>query len=169
MLWPLLCASPRGVMPPRHTDNPDSARDILITWREGGYAEVSKHCSCRDANEGDMRKMNNYEFASSTKIMRALSASLKDEGEAISWLLSNIFTLSFSRELNLAHNESNKWPHQMISASQERYWNLALKWASNYQTVPDMSLNTTAVKFTANCRTLKSSDDFGGVIFSMLV
>lgn len=38
----------------------------------------------RDVNECEIRKMNNYEFASTTKIMHALSASLKDEGEAIS-------------------------------------------------------------------------------------
>ncbi len=59
--------------------------------------------------------------------MHALSASLKDEGEAILWLLSKIFTLSFSRELNLAHNVSDKWPNRMTSASQGRYWNFVLK------------------------------------------
>lgn len=30
-----------------------------------------------------MRKINNYEFARTKKIMHALSASLKDEGDAI--------------------------------------------------------------------------------------
>lgn len=96
MLWPLLCASPQGVMPPR-----PRRRRLNHAERGWGHGGVEKQQVLGMQMNVIWEKLNNYEFASTTKNMHALSASLKDEGEAISWLLSKIFPLSFSRELNL--------------------------------------------------------------------